>query len=385
MMPSPVASPPQTPIPERRPANWPGAADTAAQGEAYVTDSRARAADRDAGAAAVDEPKLCVGAQPLATVGREWILAAEVLGEVNQIFDQNKAALAALSPTEIEEQRNILIRQRLQPKIETKLIYLDAKKTIPAENLPKIEQSIGDAFEKSVVPAMVEHAKLQSRQQLDARLQSFGSSLDRQKRSFIEQELAKEWVRQQVKDTDTISVEQMRTCYEEHLKDYEHPAHARWEQLTVRVSDYRSKQEAFAAIAEMGNQVWDGAPLAQVAKARSKGPTAAEGGARDWTRQGSLVSQVLNEAIFSLPVGNLSQILDDGQELHVVRVIERKEAGRTPFLEAQVEIRKTLHEQCSRKQLDDYLARLRKEIPVWTVFDGPGGSPLAGQPKTLRR
>jgi parvulin-like peptidyl-prolyl isomerase len=119
----------------------------------------------------------------------------------------------------------------------------------------------------------------------------------------------------------------------------------------------------------MGNDVLEGKPFADIAKQRSEGPTASGGGSYDWTTKGSLASKVIDEAIFTLPVGQLSAILDDGQALHIVRVTERSEAGRTPFLEAQVGIRQTLRDERRKREVDDYLAKLKDRTPVWTIFD----------------
>jgi parvulin-like peptidyl-prolyl isomerase len=131
----------------------------------------------------------------------------------------------------------------------------------------------------------------------------------------------------------------------------------------------------------MGNEVLAGRPLAEVAKAKSEGPTAASGGEFDWTTKGSLSSPVLDEAIFSLPVGQLSTILADENALHIVRVTERKEAGRISFVDSQVDIRNSLHEERRRRQMDEYLARLRERTPVWTIFDGqPADAVTAARP-----
>jgi parvulin-like peptidyl-prolyl isomerase len=126
-------------------------------------------------------------------------------------------------------------------------------------------------------------------------------------------------------------------------------------------------------LASMGNEVLAGRPFAEVARAKSEGPTAAAGGAFDWTTKGSLASKQLDEAVFSLPEGQLSAIIEEEQSLHVVRVVEREEAGRTPFVEAQVEIRARLTAERHEQALQDYLAKLRVRTPVWTVFDSQPG------------
>jgi hypothetical protein len=78
----------------------------------------------------------------------------------------------------------------------------------------------------------------------------------------------------------------------------------------------------------------------------------------------------------------LSAILDDGAMLHIVRVTERIEAGRTPFIEAQVGIRDTLQQERRKKEMDEYLAKLKERTPVWTIFDDQPAAPVqtAGRP-----
>jgi peptidyl-prolyl cis-trans isomerase SurA len=140
----------------------------------------------------------------------------------------------------------------------------------------------------------------------------------------------------------------------------------------------------------MGNEVMQGKPFGDVARARSEGPTAATGGSFDWTTKGSLVSKVVDEAVFTLPVGQLSAILDDGSALHIVRVTERVDAGRIPFIEAQVEIRGKLYEERRTREMEEYLAGVRERTPVWTIFDDDPGGPsqaaaqTASQPRTTR-
>ena len=82
-----------------------------------------------------------------------------------------------------------------------------------------------------------------------------------------------------------------------------------------------------------------------------------------------MVSDVIDKAIFSLPVGELSAILDDQNALHIVRVIERSDAGRTPFIDAQVAIRMSLRKQRQDNARKEYLDGLKARTPIWTVFD----------------
>jgi parvulin-like peptidyl-prolyl isomerase len=168
-----------------------------------------------------------------------------------------------------------------------------------------------------------------------------------------------------------VSHNEMVEYYQAHRKDYEQPARVRWEQLRTHFERFPSKEAAYARLAEMGNDVLRGVPWDQVARASSHGATAKEGGRRDWTTQGSLTSQVLNQALFSLPPGAPSPILEDERGFHIVRVVERQEAGCTPFRDAQLKIKEQIEKERREKAVQEYYAKLRKETLVWTVFDDP--------------
>ena len=84
-------------------------------------------------------------------------------------------------------------------------------------------------------------------------------------------------------------------------------------------------------------------------------------------------------------MGELSAILDTQQALHIVRVLERSDAGRTPFVEAQVAIRMKLRRQQQDSTRKEYLNRLKNRTPIWTVFDDKQkNTRLAENPSTTR-
>ena len=121
------------------------------------------------------------------------------------------------------------------------------------------------------------------------------------------------------------------------------------------------------------------APLKAVAQRQSQGIDATEGGYHDWTSRGSLASETLDQAIFTLPVGRLSERLEDSEGFHIVRVIERTEAGRVPFEQAQVDIKETLRKEHIKSQITAYVAKLKQEIPVWTAFDDQAPAPATAR------
>jgi parvulin-like peptidyl-prolyl isomerase len=379
----PLPGPPRQPQPAYRPDDWPTStvSDQGGSGTPSRGDPNAAPQGQMLETSAPLQPLNDV--QVLATVWSDPILASDVLPYVNDIFAANKDQYP---PEQHEKLRNMLIKQRMSKLIDTKTILNDAKRTIPAENIKNVETKIFEAFEKSELPKMVAKAGCANRAELDAKLRTVGSSVDREKQSFFETTLAQQWLLEQVRREKEAEVthEEMLAWYREHIAEYESPPKARWQQLTVRAGQMREKGEAYRRIAGLGNMVLDGVPLAEVAKKHSEGVTAADGGVRDWTTKGSLVSKPLDQALFSVPVGKLSDIIEDEQGFHIIIVLERVDTTRVPFTQAQTEIKEKIKKQRQNEAVAKYLAKVKEQTPVWTIFDSQEKQ-LTERPGTQQR
>ncbi|NLF71190.1 MAG: hypothetical protein GX575_19335 [Candidatus Anammoximicrobium sp.] len=321
--------------------------------------------------------------QIIAWVGDQPIQVGDVMPLVEQVMAPRLAeldpAILEEQKAAIEQQKEKLMIQALDSVIQTKLLYLDFLRTIPAdklkEALPNITKRAEEQFYEKQLPDALKKAKVETGMELDAKLREFGSSLQRQKQSFVERAMGQSVISQKVNYEPEITHQAMLDYYRAHLADYELPAKARWEKLTVRFDRFPSKQEAWAALGNMGNEVLRGAPLHVVAQRQSQGIDAAEGGYHDWTTRGSLASEAIDQAVFTLPAGRLSERLEDSEGFHIVRVIERTEAGRVPFEQAQVEIKETLRKERVKEQVTAYVEKLKQQIPVWTAFDDQAPAP----------
>ncbi len=342
-------------------------------------------------------PDLCASALALGRIGSEYVQCADILTGLDQFLERNSAKRP---PAEYEKERRAnveqimeaindfaahindrdpvaamlpshrtLIKNLLNHQVETKLMYNDARRTIPDERLPTIEEAISKEFDKTTLDKLMKRLGVQSRRELDDKLRSMGSSLEHEKRAFTQQMLGQEWVGQQVKADEEITQEQMLQWYQTHLSRFETPCRAKWEELMVRIAKYPSKADAYAAIARMGNQVLAGTPLAQVAREQSDGSTALSGGFRDWISKGSFAVEKVDQALFGLPIGQLSPILEGETGFYIVRVLDRQEVTRKPFADVQDEIKKKIREEKVSERFKEYLAKLRRETPVWTIFD----------------
>jgi hypothetical protein len=317
------------------------------------------------------------GSQIVARVEDQVILASDVMWQVNQMIAMSGQPVP---PDQLPKVQQVLLRRMVMQLIDTKLLFADFRRTVPPENLEMVNKTIAEPFEKVEIPKLSKMFGVKERIELEAALRPSGASLKEVQRQFTEKTVAQEWLRQRMPKPKTITHEDLLAYYQDHLKEYEYPSQVRWEELMVRFDRVgRDRDAAWKALAEMGNDVWSkvvanptlrGPVFVDVAKAKSHGFTAADGGAHDWTTYGALKCEAINEALATLEVGQLSPGIESEIGFHIVRVLERKEAGRTPFTEAQAKIRETLEQEQKEVMLAAELTEVRKNARVWTIWDG---------------
>ena len=323
------------------------------------------------------EAKPLEGGEILAKIDGEIVLASDVLWQVNLALERLADQIPA---NQYDDARRAILRQHVNGLIDMKVLYADFKRKVPAENIPKVEENLAQHFEDSEVPRLCEMVKVEDRRQLEELLKQNGSSIADVRRQFYERTIAGEWLRSMAPKPKPVTHDELLAYYQEHLADFDFPAQVKWEELTAQFMQVNGdRAAAWRSIAEMGNEVWQqvtqnpnmrGPVFSEIAKAKSHGITAAEGGQHDWTTRGALRSAEIDQALFSLEVGQMSDVIESETGFHIVRVLERKDAGRTPFTEAQADIRKTLEAAAKKDLAGVELDQLRDKSRIWTVFDG---------------
>lgn len=329
----------------------------------------------------------------IAKVNGEIVLAGELLWRANLRLEEAAGQFPADKRDEIRDE---LMQQLLKNLLEMRMIYADFRQSIPKEaDLSSTYDSLNDAFEKDEIPRLMEETGVKDPQHLPGRLVSLGTSLRERREDYYKTMIAKSWLSEGLKFNREVTHQNMLEYYQEHASNFENPTRARWEELMVRYDTHTSDREAYLAICKMGSQAFQQLRQAKspsdpvfdaIAKANSQGITASDGGVHDWTTLGALAAEKVDEAIFSLPVGQMSPIIRGPQGFHIVHVLERKQAGCTPFTELQNEIRNKIRDQRFSQAIRAKLADLRSNAHIWTVYDGhiqreeeiaarPGNSP----------
>jgi parvulin-like peptidyl-prolyl isomerase len=175
----------------------------------------------------------------------------------------------------------------------------------------------------------------------------------------------------------------MRDYYQEHLHDYDRPEQWTWREAVVEVGRHPSRAEARKKAEALLDRLRRGDDFAKVATEASEGPNRKDGGL--WqTAPNSYAIESVNQAVRTLPPGQVSTILEGPTSYHIVRVESRRAAGPATFAEVQNEIRKAVRTKKTKVEADAFIDKLRRETVVHTIFDNTDYAPsLSREPARL--
>lgn len=323
----------------------------------------------------------------IAYVGQTPILMGDVSTKVEAQLNEAIARSGQQFPeAQLNMARIRLTRSLLQQTIQTKMMreafLLDQVGTQAAEKREeadaKLTMRARQMFFETEVPELRKQYKVEDLAELDRLLREKGSSLAMRQREFMDAMLGHLYIRSKVDREPTVTVSEINEYYQTRGNDFQRPARAKWEQLSVLFERFKDRETAHAAIWEMGREAYFGGSMHAVAKEKSQEPFASRGGLHDWTSKGALASDAIDQQVFSIPLNAMSEIIEDEQGYHIVRVLDRQDAGVVPLSEVQDSIRSTLREEKISQSQQEVLEEMQVMIPVWSLFheDTPGAKPL---------
>lgn len=182
------------------------------------------------------------------------------------------------------------------------------------------------------------------------------------KQRLRERLLIRKIVKERTKFIDPVSYDEIRSYYEQRPDEFSHPPRVKFVHIIVA-----SRRDAEALL----SRVKDGEDMEMIVQGQKLGHgIQAERGTR-WHRKDMLPSAI-SEAAFSLPVGQVSSIIQTPYGFHVIKVAQRELAGRKDLLEVMEEIEEVLVSKDRESRYARWLEELRQDYPVsvnYTLLD----------------
>jgi parvulin-like peptidyl-prolyl isomerase len=306
----------------------------------------------------------------LARVNGEVIMTEEVMGPIRPRLEEAKAKLPARQFAEIRTQ---LLQQQLQNLIEQRLLLQEAKSVLPEPAIKMLEGRADGEFQQKMEKEMVRMG-VSTEAELHRKLSESGQSLDQMRQDNRDLSIAREYLRMHLGPRLAVGRGELIDYYEAHRQEFEQTGGVRWSEILVTSQKHGSEEAAEAKARELYRKLLAGADFEALARSESEGATAFQGGKWDLTAQGSYIVAEVDEALFTLPPGKLSEPIRAARGWYLVRVDERVEGGVRSFEEVQTEVQKAVREERFRYESDRFMKQLVGKARVTTVFDPPAVS-----------
>jgi peptidyl-prolyl cis-trans isomerase SurA len=158
----------------------------------------------------------------------------------------------------------------------------------------------------------------------------------------------------EVKSKADVTRREIESYYNEHLDEYRQPARMRLSRISIPLKV--EGKETYAQAEEMRQSLEDGRSIEDILDRFPSG-LGAEGGDMGYFKPGEL-SPMFNEALEGLEEGDVTDILQSDEILHILRVEESSAGGVAPLEEVEDKIA----EQLRQKKMEQELKKWREDL-----------------------
>ncbi len=187
-------------------------------------------------------------------------------------------------------------------------------------------------------------------------------------RQFMKKHLARlKLINLKVRSKVKVSEEDVKVEYAKVAKMESEDAEVHARHLLVQVApkatadQVEAARKKAAALAEEARR--PGTDFIELAKKKSEGPSAADGGDLGFFRRGVMVPEFERSA-FNLPVGGISDPIRTKFGWHVIKVEERRSVAAKTFEEMRDQLRNRMLSQQLEKYTEQYVQELRAQAVV---------------------
>ncbi|MFO0949457.1 MAG: peptidyl-prolyl cis-trans isomerase [Planctomycetota bacterium] len=311
--------------------------------------------------AATSRPKASI----VARIDDQVILLEEVMLPIQ---GQLKKLKAQMPKDKYREAEWHLLSQVTKARIQRTVLLKELELMLPNANvLPKVRKAAHADFEKYLLK-LARDAGLKDRDAMLAKIEQEGSNLDALREDFIDNMLAQQYLHQTIKSQiKEPTRDELFEYYQQHQDEFTEPVGAEWRHIQVKKGN--GAAAARKKIEDLHRQLLAGGDFAKIAEKESDGPTARTGGKWTLTSKGSYAEAAVDDAIFTMKVGEISPVIEGSNAFHIVRVEKRNDGSATPFSEVVDEITQKLNNQLMTNLRKSKIEEAMKKHYIESIFD----------------
>ena len=174
-----------------------------------------------------------------------------------------------------------------------------------------------------------------------------------------------------------VSREEMISYYNQHREDYRRQEEVKASHILIKVpasADGKADPKTDAAAKQKAEDILKklkaGADFAETAKKESQDTASAiSGGSLGWFQRGAMVPE-FDKVAFSLPVGQMSDLVKTQFGYHIIKVVDKHSAGVPTFEEVKDKIEPMLKQQKAQQQAQKLADTVNDEAKGSAGIDG---------------
>jgi len=320
--------------------------------------------------AEVFTPPMTPGMPPAAEIASPETVLAIVNGEEISQGDVN-TELAKMFPNagEIPPAQLAQMQAQMNARIlDTMIVKSLLTKEAAAANIEVPTEQIDETIEKmtGTLPPGVT---------LEEQLKRVGMT-EEEFRNTLKEDLRISNLMKEKLDVDKEpSEEDIAAFYAENAQFFDRPETVQASHILIKTDpadDEAAKAAKKAQMVEIQKKLAEGADFAATATESSECPSSRQGGDLGSFSRGQMVPE-FEEAAFTQPIGEVGPIVETQFGYHIIKVTDRKEAGKVPLDEAKEMIISRLQNEKGRAAVTVYIDELKANSDI----QYPNGKPVA--------
>ena len=270
-----------------------------------------------------------------------------------------------LSPRELQDRKNNLLRDLVDQQL-----LLSKGKELGITGEADLVRRLDDIRKQNHLATMEDLEKAAATQGVS--YEDFKSNI---RNSIITQQV----VRDQVGRHLNMSQSEVQAYYKAHESEFAQPESVNLSEILISTPANPDAAQVAAAQASadaVAAKLRAGAKFADIAKASSSGPTAAQGGDLGDFRRGMLAPQ-LEEKTFNLKAGQFTDPIRTKQGFVILEVTHHTEGGDAAYKQVEPQVEQAVFMQHMQPALRQYLTKLREGAAIFVKpgFVDSGASP----------
>lgn len=200
----------------------------------------------------------------------------------------------------------------------------------------------------------------------DIKLQEGGYNKTTFRENLKHQLSAQKWIEEFVLKGVSVSDAEVHAFYLENKQQFTEPETIRARHILIKLgpgASNEARENALELLKGIKQEIDSGAEFASLAREKSQGPSAANGGDLGYFGRGQMVTPFENAA-FELAPGEVSGIVETRFGFHLIQLVERKSPAPTTAKDHAEEIRIYLWQRKSQRAIKDAVTRLKQETVI---------------------